>query len=120
MDNHQFTITQGSTPTLELALPFELDAGGTAFVTFSQGDQNVLEYGLNGTPSPAYIAGTGTLSRDVNDHSLLIIKMTQADSLKLTPGDAELQVRVKTADGADTFMPLVGEIIKSHKTGVIT
>lgn len=119
MDNHQFIIAQGSTPTLELALPFELDAGDTAFVTFSQGDQNVLEYGLNGTATTA-IAGTGTLSRDVNDHSLLIIKMTQADSLKLTPGDAELQVRVKTADGADTFMPLVGEIIKSHKTGVIT
>jgi hypothetical protein len=120
MDNHQYIITQGSTPTLELRLPFEFpDTGGVAFATFAQGDKNVLEYGLNGTAT-ALIAGTGTLTVAEDDASVLYLAMTQADTLKLTPGDVELQLRVKTTDGADTFLPVIGAVVKAHKTGVIT
>ena len=124
MDNHQFMIAQGSTPRIELALPFEFpDSGGVAFVTFSQQDKNVLEYGLNGTATAA-IVGTGSLTRDSDDKSILVLSMTQADTLGLSVGDAELQVRVKTTDGgqtfADTFAPLTGAIVKAHKTGVIS
>ena len=120
MDNLNFRIAQGSTPRLELELPFQLpDSGVKAFVTFSQGGVNVLEYGLNGTPTPA-IAGTGTLSVDSSDMSMLILTMTQTDTLGLEAGDIELQVRLKTPDGVDTFEPLVGEVIKGKKGGVIS
>lgn len=118
MDQLQFIIAQGSTPRLELALPFRFPDGGKAFVTFSQLGTNVLEYGLNGTPTPA-IAGTGQLTVDSSDKSMLVLEMEQADTLKLSPGDIELQVRVKTTDGADTFEPLVGAVLKAKKGGVI-
>ena len=119
MDQLQFIIAQGSTPRLELALPFRFpDSGGKAFVTFSQAGTNVLEYGLNGTATPA-IVGTGQLTVDSNDKSMLVLEMEQADTLKLSPGDIELQVRVKTTDGADTFEPLVGAVLKAKKGGVI-
>ena len=119
MDNLQFMIAQGSTPRLEMELPFEFPAGGKAFATFSQGDRNVLEYGLNASATAA-IAGSGTLAVSSDDDSVLALTMTQADTFVLTPGDAELQIRVKTSDGADTFVPLVGAVLKAHKTGVIS
>ena len=118
MDQLQFIIAQGSTPRLELALPFRFPDGGKAFVTFSQGEKDVLEYGLNGTATPA-IAGAGSITVNSNDKSMLVLEMTQADTLLLTPGDIELQVRVKTTDGADTFEPLVGAVLKAKKGGVI-
>lgn len=120
MDQLVFKIAQGSTPRLELGLPFTLpDSGVKAFVTFSQGGANVLEYSYGGTATPA-IAGTGTLSVDSSDKSMLVLSMTQADTLRLTPGDIELQVRLKTTDGADTFEPLVGMVLKAKKGGVIS
>ena len=45
--------------------------------------------------------------------------MTQADTLRLSPGDAEIQLRVRSTSGAETFAPLVGVIGRAHKTGVI-
>ena len=120
MDNHQFIIVQGSTPTLELVFAFEVDVDDIVFATFSQNDSNVLEYSMNGTVSPAYIAGTGTLEIATGDSSVMLLAMSQADTLGLTPGDVELQVRVKTADGADTFLPLIGDVVRAHKTGVIS
>ena len=123
MDNHQFIIAQGSTPILALALPFEADADDVVFATFSQGDKNVLEYAMNGTATAA-IAGTGTLEIDEDDASTIVLAMTQEDTLGLTPGDAELQIRIKHTDGeevfTDTFVPLVGAVLKAYKTGVIT
>ena len=120
MDQLFFRIAQGSTPRLELGLPFTLpDSGVKAFVTFSQGGANVLEYSYGGTAPPA-IAGTGTLSVDSSDKSMLVLSMTQADTLSLKPGDVEMQVRVKTPDGADTFEPLVGAVLKAKKGGVIS
>ena len=124
MDQLQFVIAQGSTPRIELLLAFEFpDSGGKAFVTFSQGGVNVLEYGLNGTATPA-IAGTGQLTVDSSDRSMLVLAMTQADTLSLKPGDVELQVRIKTTDGVDTFAdtyePLIGAVLKAKKGGVIS
>lgn len=120
MDNLQFLIAQGSTPRVELALAFDFpSSGGKAFVTFAQSGVPVLEYGLNDTPTQR-IAGTGSLSVDQDDASLLVIEMSQADTLSLKPGEAELQVRVKTNDGADTYAPLIGRIEKAIKGGVIS
>lgn len=120
MDNLNFRIAQGSTPRLELELPFSLpDSGVKAFVTFSQGGVNVLEYSYGGTATPA-IAGTGELTVDSSDMSMLLLTMTQSDTLSLAAGDIELQVRLKTPDGVDTFDPLVGEVMKAKKGGVIS
>ena len=119
MDNLQFMIAQGSTPRIELALPFEADGDtDVVYVTFNQDDKNVLEYSMNGTATAA-IAGAGTLAVSDEDDSVLVLTMTQADTLRLTPDDVELQVRIKTDAGADTFFPLVGAVVKSYKTGVI-
>ena len=51
---------------------------------------------------------------------MLVLAMTQADTLSLTPGDVELQVRIKTNDGADTYEPLIGAVMKAKKGGVIS
>ncbi len=120
MNNLNFMITQGSTPRIEMGLPFDFpESGGKAFATISQGGKAVLEYGLNGTPT-ATIAGSGTLTVSDDDASVLALRMTQTDTLTLTEGDAELQVRVKTSDGADTFLPIVGEVVAASKRGVIS
>lgn len=123
MDQLNFIIPQGSTPRIEMGLPFELPDGSTAYATFSQADRSVLEYAYNGTATPS-IAGTGSLTRDADDKSLLILAMSQADTLGLKPGDAELQIRVKTTISgesfADTFASIPGVIVKAHKLGVIS
>lgn len=119
MDNHEFVIIQGSTPRIEMALPFEFPDNGVAFATFAQKNKAVLEYGLHGTATPE-IVGSGSLALDAEDSSMLVLTMTQADTLGLTPGDAELQLRIKTTDGADTFFPLVGAVVRAWKTGVIS
>ena len=118
MDQIAFRFAQGSTPRIELLLPFLCPTGAKVFVTFAQAGRAVLEYGMNGSPSPG-IGGTGTLTLDTDDRSMLVVTMSQADTLSLSPGDVELQVRVKTTDGADTFEPLIGQVIKAHKGGVI-
>ena len=121
MDNLNFRIAQGSTPRLELELPFQLpDSGVKAYVTFSQGGVNVLEYSYpSGSATPA-IAGTGELNVDAHGRAGFILEMTQADTFSLAAGDVELQVRLKTPDGVDTFEPLVGEVMKAKKGGVIS
>ena len=120
MDNLQFMIAQGSTPRIELAFPFEVDVDDVVYVSLAQSDTVRREWTMNGDAAGIGIAGTGTLEISADDDSVMVLTMTQADTLALTPGDAEMQVRIKTTDGADTFMPLVGAVVKAHKTGVIT
>ena len=75
---------------------------------------------MNGTDAAAGIKGTGTLTISDDDASVMLLAMSQADTLALTPGDAELQIRIKTSAGTDTFVPLVGAVLKAYKTGVIS
>ena len=116
MEETEFLFFRGSTPTLELVLPLALDFSDTVYLSFSQGGQTVLEYAMNGSPSPA---GTGTLRRAEEDENVLLLTMTQADTLALRTGDAELQLRLKNDVGADTFRPLVGRVGPALKEGVI-
>lgn len=116
MDNHQFIFFQGSTPTLELVLPLMLDQEDVAVVTIRQGDHDMLEYAMNATPTQS-IQGTGTLALKEDDHSVLLLAMTQADTLKLFTGDAEIQLRIVTEDGADTFVPVVGAVGPAFRKG---
>lgn len=115
--NPQFIFYQGSTPTMELVLPLELQAMDIVYATFAQDNRAVLEYQINGTP--ADIPPEGYLSRDVHDGRTLFLHMTQADTLRLETGDVELQLRVVTDEGADTFIPVFGYIGKAQKEGVI-
>lgn len=120
MDNLQFVIAQGATPQIRLPLPFDFpESGGKAFATFSQADKNVLEYGLNGTATPA-IAGTGTLTVSNDNAAVLVLSMEQADTLALKAGDAELQLRVLAGAKAYTFPPLIGAVMPAKKQGVIS
>lgn len=118
MNHRVFMIAQGSTPTLELQLPFEAPRNAVAYVTITQEDEPVLEYALNASPT-ASIKGGGKLIFDVDDRSVLLLTMTQADTLKLVNGDVELQVRIRTNDGADTFYPIPGGVVQARKGGVI-
>ena len=119
MNQLHFSIAQGSTPRIKLLLPFDLTSGSVAFATFAQGNKAVLEYGFNGTPTAA-IAATGTLALNLDDTSVLVLNMTQDDSLSLQAGEAELQIRVKTTAGAYTFFPIPGVVIRAIKTEVIS
>ena len=116
MDEREFLFFQGSTPTLELVLPLALHAEDKIFLTFSQADQRVLEYAINGSASPA---GSGTLRLAEGEENVLLLSMTQADTLRLAAGDVELQLRLKNDVGADTFRPLIGRVGPARKEGVI-
>ena len=118
MDNHQFMIAQGSTPRLEFAFPFELDANDVISVVIAQQDKIVREFAKNYTPPPYSFSGS-TLEI-TEDASVLALNMSQADTLALTPGDAEIQIRIKTSGGADTYFPIPGEVIKAYKEGVLS
>ena len=117
MEEQEFLFFRGSTPTLELVLPLAVGAQDVVFLTFSQGGQAVVEYAINGQPDPA---GTGVLARDDAEENVLLLTMTQADTLRLEPGDTELQLRLKNSVGADTFRPLIGRIGPARKEGVLT
>ena len=116
MGEGEFLFFRGSTPTLELVLPLAVGASDTVYLTLSQGGRPVVEYAINGSASPA---GTGTLRRAEEDENVLLLTMSQADTLALAAGDAELQLRLKNDVGADTFRPLIGRVGPARKEGVI-
>ena len=116
MNESDFLFFRGSTPTLELVLPLAVGPEDTVYLTLSQGGRPVVEYALTGPPSPA---GTGSLSRAEEDENVLLLTMTQADTLALQAGDAELQLRLCNEVGADTFRPLIGRVGPARKEGVI-
>ncbi len=116
MDESQFLFFRGSTPTLELVLPLAIRAADKVYLTLAQGGRPVVEYALNGTPSPA---GTGLLRRDEAEANVLLLTMSQQDTLALKSGDVELQIRLRNAVGADTFRPLIGRVGPARKEGVI-
>lgn len=108
MDNRQFMIAQGSTPIFELGLPFELPDGSKVNICIWQDRAVVLEFDSTG----------GNPSVDTSDKSVLRLELSQADTFALAVGDAELQVRVQTADGIDTFLPIPGVVIPSYNKEV--
>lgn len=121
MNNLNFLIFQGTTPTIELVMPLELAADDAAVVTIRQGDADVLEYALN-AEARSEIAGTGALvfADDGTDRSVLLVNMSQADTLGLTVGDAELQLRIVTDEGADAFVPIPGAVGPAFRRGALT
>ncbi|MBR3077408.1 MAG: hypothetical protein IKQ54_02110 [Oscillospiraceae bacterium] len=116
MEESQFLFFRGSTPTLELVLPLRVDFSDVVYLTLCQGGRPVLEYAMNGSPSPA---GTGSLSRAEADENVLLLTMSQADTLALETGNVDLQLRLKNSVGADTFQPLTGRVGPAWKEGLI-
>ena len=119
MNNNKFLFFQGSTPTLEFVLPLVLDSEDIAVVTFRQGDVNRLEYAINEDVS-ILVAGTGTLTLQEGDGSVLLLAMSQADTLRLSEGDVEIQLRIVTDAGADSFAPVVGAVGPAFRKEVMT
>ncbi len=111
----QFIFYRGSTPTLELELPMALTGAETAWVTLSQQGQTVLDYAMHAQGQ----TGEGSLSLCDTDPCLLLVQLTQADTLALDHGDCELQLRLRTADGADTFAPCFGWVGQARRKGEI-
>ena len=116
MEESQFLFFRGSTPTLELVLPLAVAPEDTVYLTLRQRDRTVLEYALNGTPYPP---GGGQLRRAEEDENVLLLTMSQSDTLALESGDVELQLRLKNTVGADTFRPLRGKVGVAFREGVI-
>ena len=70
---------RGTTPTLTFALPFQAGVIKNLFVTFSQKGQILLE---------KTTADCGLIGNTIE------LNLTQEDTLKFMPGNAELQVRI--------------------------
>ena len=120
MDAVNFAFAQGSTPTLELLLPLEIDSDSdVVYATLSQGFETALEFAINGTPAKSS-TNPGTLIVAEDDPSMLYLSMTQADTLALDVDDVILQIRAKTSEGADTFLPLYGRVVAATKKEVIS
>ncbi|MBQ1651505.1 MAG: hypothetical protein II056_03685 [Paludibacteraceae bacterium] len=114
MDENQFLFFRGSTPTLELVLPLAVGPDDVLCLTLAQAGRTVLAYGVNTTVQPA---GTGTLTRDEGQENVLLLSMSQADTLALQAGETELQLRLRNSVGADTFRPLLGRVGPSRREG---
>lgn len=118
MKRPQFLFFQGSTPTLAFMLPYTPEESDVIYATFSQAGKTVTEYTLNG--APATPPPTGTLSIDSARPSVILISMTQADTLLFAPDNCELQLRILKENGsADTLFPVRGCVGKAQKTEVI-
>ena len=97
-------MIRGTTPTLEFALPFEVDLIAEAYVTISQNQSVVIDKSL----SELTCAG-----------KTLTVKLSQEDTLKLQqsefkPAEVQICVRMKSGDAlASDIMRLhVGRILK--------
>lgn len=116
MDETDFLFFRGSTPTLELVLPLAVDWSDTVCLTLSQRGRTVVEYAMNGSANPR---GSGTLTRDETQQNLLLLTMSEADTLALEAGDVELQLRLKNSVGSDSFRPLTGRVGPILREGVL-
>lgn len=116
MEDTELLFFRGSTPTLELVLPLAVGAEDVVYLTLCQRDEVVLEYAINGEPLSA---GEGELRVAEGEPNVLLLTMTQADTLQLQTGTLELQLRLKNSVGADTFRPVRGWVGPARKEGVI-
>ena len=47
------------------------------------------------------------------------LALTEQETMDFLPGDCELQLRVRTEAGSDTFFPLCGAVGQARKEGVL-
>lgn len=78
-------MIRGTTPKLEFTLPFDVGQIAESYITFAQNDRIVLEKSF--------------IECEAIDN-MLIINLTQEETLKLSSGRAvDIQVRVRTVSG---------------------
>lgn len=112
-----FLIYRGSSPTLELRMPKPMDPTDTVFLTLAQAGLRVVEYAWNGTPVQP---GDGSLSPAPGRDDLLLLRMTQGDTLRLAAGDCELQLRMRDENGIRVLPLLHGAVGEVRKQEVIS
>lgn len=93
---------RGTTPTLEFILPFDTGLLSEAYVTISQKEQIVIDKSMQECSC---------------SENKLVLKLSQAETLKLTCTDiAEIQIRAKTFTGdalaSEIIRVWVSEILK--------
>lgn len=110
MDNKQIMIAQGSTPHLELVLPFEIEEMDDAIFTIMQNGQIKKEWQKSQDEE---------MEVDSADKAIMRVHMSQADTFALSVGDAEFQLRVRRGDDIDTFLPIPGVVVPSYNKEVL-
>lgn len=95
-------MIRGTTPTLEFALPFDVDMIENGYVTLSQNGEETINK---------------QLSDCVMEGRKVSVTLTQADTLKLDDKvNVEIQLRVRTVTGdvlaSDIYCTDVGRILK--------
>ena len=114
MRTPQFVLPRGGSPTLELELPFTPGPEDVISLTVSQAGVPVLEYTQNCSSD---FGAQGSLSAE--EDGLLLVHMTQADTLRLETGECDLQLRIRTEDGADVFPLIRGAVSTLRRQGVL-
>jgi hypothetical protein len=100
------TIHRGTTPDVELMVPYDTRLIEKVYVTWTQEGQVVLEMDVADV-----VVGEGRIW----------VPMTQEDTLAFAPGFALMQVRALFSDGAVvTSAPATYRIMDALKEGVIS
>lgn len=92
---------RGTTPTLVFKLPFNNDGIEKVYITFNQLDNTIIEK---------------TEEDIVWDEQQILLTLSQADTLNLTPGIVKIQLRIRYTDGtalaSNTIITTTHEILK--------
>lgn len=100
------TIHRGTTPDVELDVPYDTRLIEKVYVTWSQEGQTVLEADVADV-----LLGEGKIW----------VPLTQEDTLAMSPGFAQMQVRALFSDGsAISSAPVTYRIVDALKGGVIS
>jgi hypothetical protein len=100
------TIYRGTTPGIELDVPYDTRLISKVYCTFTQEGQLVLELDVADV-----MLGEGKIW----------LPLQQADTLALGPGFCTMQVRVLFSDGSATASdPQVYRVVDALKEGVIS
>ena len=111
MREPDFFFFRGCSPVLELWLPLSLDEQSVLCATFSQGGQIMLECVQN-----VQSHSRSEIAPEV-DGRMVRLALTEQETMDFLPGDCELQLRVRTEAGSDTFFPLCGAVGQARKEG---
>lgn len=112
MRTPQFQIMQGQECYLYLSCPIDLTDCTKIYLTIVQDGKVFGEFSeLNA------LSEYGEISIDDEESTDLVLHLTQAATLDLNAGECEIQIRVKTSDGADTFLPVWGMVGKAFTGG---
>lgn len=97
-------MIRGTTPTLRFELPFEADEIDEGYITIAQRGRPNIDI---------------PISRCTVDGNVLILTLTQEETLQLRPVMAEIQLRVKIDDSVLASEMITADVGAILKEGVI-